>query len=175
MYYWLATESGAAGFGLNFDILETNLINLLVVIGVLVYFVGGVLKKVLADRSAAIAAEIKAAEKRQADAKAMLAVEEKKLADSKEEAKSIIATAQTNSEKVKAEILAEAEKEIARLKQSATQDSSNSQDRAIAELRKRTAEMALEKVESELQSRLANNSQAQESLFERSVALLGDN
>ena len=76
MYYWLATESEAAGLGLNFDILETNLINLLVVIGVLVYFVGGVLKKILAERSAAIEAEIQAAEKRQADAKAMLVEED---------------------------------------------------------------------------------------------------
>ncbi|MEM1254426.1 MAG: F0F1 ATP synthase subunit B, partial [Cyanobacteria bacterium P01_H01_bin.21] len=32
----LASEEG--GFGLNFDILETNLINLVIIIGVLVYF-----------------------------------------------------------------------------------------------------------------------------------------
>ena len=66
-------------------------------------------------------------------------------------------------------------KEIERLKQGATQDTSNSQDRAVAELRRRTAELALEKVESELQSRLSNNQQAQEALFDRSVALLGYN
>ena len=175
MYYWLATESEAAGLGLNFDILETNLINLIVVIGVLVYFVGGVLKKILADRSAAIAAEIQAAEKRQADAKAALEAEEKKLADSKQEAAQILATAKKNAETAKSDILAEAAKEIERLKQSATQDTSNSQDRAVAELRRRTAELALEKVESQLQSRLTNKQQAQEALFDRSVALLGDN
>lgn len=174
MYYWLAAESEAAGFGLNLDILETNLINLVVVIGVLVYFVGGVLKKILAERSAAIAVEIEAAEKRQADAKAMLKVEEKKLSESKEEAARILSAAKESSEKVKSDILVEAGKEIERLKQSATQDSSNSQERAIAELRKRTAQMAIEKVEAELQQRLSNNQQAQEALFERSVALLGD-
>ena len=175
MYYWLATESEAAGLGLNFDILETNLINLLVVLGVLVYFVGGVLKKILAERSAAIEAEIQAAEKRQADAKAMLAQEEKKLAESKTEAANILATAKTGAEAAKADILAAAAKEIERLKQGATQDTSNSQERAVAELRRRTAELALEKVESQLQSRLSGNQQAQEALFDRSVALLGDN
>ncbi len=175
MYYWLATESEAAGLGLNFDILETNLINLIVVIGVLVYFVGGVLKKILAARSEAIAAEIQAAEKRQADAKAALDAGEAKLADSKQEAARILATAKKSAETAKSEILAEAAKEIERLKQSATQDTSNSQDRAVAELRRRTAELALEKVESQLQSRLTNNQQAQEALFDRSVALLGDN
>jgi len=175
MYYWLATESEAAGLGLNFDILETNLINLLVVIGVLVYFVGGVLKKILAERSAAIESEIQAAEKRQSEAKSMLVAEEKKLALSKEEAVKILATAKKGAESIKAEILASAAKEIERLKQGATQDTSNSQDRAVAELRRRTAEMALEKVESELRSRLTNNQQAQETLFDRSVTLLGDN
>lgn len=39
MYFPLlfATES-AAGFGINSNILETNLINLLIVVGILVYF-----------------------------------------------------------------------------------------------------------------------------------------
>jgi F-type H+-transporting ATPase subunit b len=175
MYYWLATESEAAGFGLNLDILETNLINLAVVLGLVVYFVGGVLKKILAERSAAIEVEIQAAEKRQADAKALLVEEEKKLSASKEEAIKVLEAAQKSAEAMKVDILAGAAKEIERLKQGATQDTSNSQDRAVAELRRRTAEMALAKVEAELQSRLTNNQQAQELLFDRSVALLGDN
>jgi F-type H+-transporting ATPase subunit b len=175
MYYWLATESEAAGFGLNLDILETNLINLAVVLGLVVYFVGGVLKKILAERSAAIEVEIQAAEKRQADAKALLVEEEKKLSASQEEAAKVLEAAQKSAEAIKVDILAEAAKEIERLKQGATQDTSNSQDRAVAELRRRTAEMALAKVEAELQSRLTNNQQAQELLFDRSVALLGDN
>ncbi|MCM1984077.1 F0F1 ATP synthase subunit B [Lyngbya confervoides] len=175
MFYWLATESEAAGFGLNLDIFETNLINLSVVIGVLVYFVGGVLKKILAERRTAIEAEIVAAEKRQADAQAMLAAEEQKLAQSKVEAERILASAKASAEASKAEILAAAEREIERLKQSATQDTTTSQERAIAELRRQTAKMALEKVEATLDQRLSNNQAAQEALFERSVALLGGN
>jgi F-type H+-transporting ATPase subunit b len=37
----------AGGFGLNFDILETNLVNLAIVAGVLIYFGRGFLGKTL--------------------------------------------------------------------------------------------------------------------------------
>lgn len=175
MYYWLATESEAAGFGFKFDLLESNIINLVVVLAVLVYFVGGLLKNVLAERSAAIEAELAAAEKRQQDAKRQLEAAQQKLAQSKTEADKILAAARESAEASKANILAAAKKEIERLKQSASQDTTNSQDRAIAELRRRTAELALQQVESQLDSRLSNNDAAQQALFDRSIALLGGN
>ncbi len=34
MYYWLATESEAVGFGFQFDLLESNTLNLAVVLAV---------------------------------------------------------------------------------------------------------------------------------------------
>ncbi|MEL6249794.1 MAG: F0F1 ATP synthase subunit B, partial [Cyanobacteria bacterium J06627_15] len=61
---WLvASEEG--GFGLNFDILETNLINLIIIIGVLVYFGRSFLGKTLTERRVAIESAIKDAEARQ--------------------------------------------------------------------------------------------------------------
>ncbi len=173
MYYWLATESGATGFGFQFDLLESNIINLAVVLAVVVYFVGGLLKKILAERSAAIEAELQAAEKRQKDAKTQLEGAQQKLAQSKTEADKILASAKESAEAAKVSILAAAQKEIERLKQSASQDTTNSQDRAIADLRRSTAEMALQQVESELGNRLKNNDAAQQVLFDRSIALLG--
>jgi len=50
----LATEaSGEGGFGLNFDILETNLINLVIIIAVLFYFGRGFVGKILTERRSA--------------------------------------------------------------------------------------------------------------------------
>ena len=47
----LATEaSGEGGFGLNFDILETNLINLVIIIAVLFYFGVRIVGKILTER-----------------------------------------------------------------------------------------------------------------------------
>jgi F-type H+-transporting ATPase subunit b len=67
------------GIGLNFDILETNLINLVIIIGVLVYFGRGFLGKTLADRKARIEEAIKDAETRKKEAAAALADEQQKL------------------------------------------------------------------------------------------------
>jgi len=66
-----AVESG--GFGLNFNVLETNLINLAIIIGVLFYFGRKVLVNILEERRSRIAEEIRDAEKRQKDAAAALA------------------------------------------------------------------------------------------------------
>ncbi len=133
------------------------------------------LKNILAERSAAIEAELQAAEKRQKDAKNQLEAAQQKLAQSKAEADKILAEAQKSAEAAKANILAAAEQEIKRLQQGASQDTTNSQERAIAELRRRTAEMALQQVESELNARLSDNYDAQQVLFDRSIALLGGN
>jgi F-type H+-transporting ATPase subunit b len=59
----LATEaSGEGGFGLNFDILETNLINLVIIIAVLFYFGRGFVGKILTERRSAIQEAIQEAE-----------------------------------------------------------------------------------------------------------------
>jgi F-type H+-transporting ATPase subunit b len=173
MYYWLATEAEASGFGFQFNLFESNVINLAVVVGVLVYFVGGLLKTILAERRAAIEAEISEAEKRQRDAKANLDMAQQKLSQAKGEAERILATAQEGAKAAKAEIMAATEREIERIRQGASQDTSNFQDRAIAELRRRTAELALQQVETELNNRLRNNNDAQQQLIDRSIALLG--
>jgi F-type H+-transporting ATPase subunit b len=51
----LATEaSREGGFGFNFDILETNLINLVIIIAVLFYFGRGFVGKILTERRSGI-------------------------------------------------------------------------------------------------------------------------
>ena len=52
------------GFGLNFNILETNLINLAIVIGVLVWFLRGFLGGILERRRSVILQDLQDAETR---------------------------------------------------------------------------------------------------------------
>ena len=52
------------GFGLNFNLFETNLINLVIVIGVLIWFLKGFLGGILERRRQAILAELGDAEQR---------------------------------------------------------------------------------------------------------------
>ena len=58
----------ATGFGFNTNLLETNLINLAVVIGVLVYFGKGILTSLLNNRQETIVNTIRDAEERYQEA-----------------------------------------------------------------------------------------------------------
>jgi F-type H+-transporting ATPase subunit b len=174
MFYWLATESAEAhGFGLNTDILEANLINLAIVIGVVFYFGRGLLTKILSERRATIEADIKESETRKQTALQSQTEQEKKVAQAEAEAQRIVEDAQEGSKKAQSEILAQAILEIQRLEESASQDTTSSQERAITELRRRVVELSLKQVEQELGAKLANNTDAQRQLIDRSIALLG--
>lgn len=164
-----AAEGG--GWGLNFNILETNLVNLLVVYAVLFYFGRGFLGKILGDRKTAIATAIQEAEKRKKDAAAALAEEQQKLAQAQTEAAKIRASADEAAKAARADIMAKAEQDIARMRETAAQDLNTEQERVLAELRQRVVALALQRVESELPSRLNDDNQRQ--LIDRSIAMLG--
>jgi F-type H+-transporting ATPase subunit b len=161
-------ESG--GFGFNFDILEANLVNLAIVISILVYFGRGFLGKILGERQAAIATAIQEAEQRKKEAAAALADQQQKLAQAQAEATRIRSQAEEAAAKAKADILAQAERDIERLRESAAQEVSTEQERIMLELRQRVAALALQKVEAELPSRL--NDDVQRHLVDRSIAMM---
>jgi len=168
----LATEaSGEGGFGFNFDILETNLINLVIIIAVLFYFGRGFLGKILTERRSGIEEAIREAEKRQKDAAAALSEQQQKLTEAQAEAARIRAAAEETAKKAKEVILAQAAQEVERMKATAGQELEAEQERAIAQLRSAVVSMAMAKVESQLKASLDEN--AQNHLIDRSIALLG--
>lgn len=175
---WLAVAAEVAevaeheaGFGLNFDILETNLINIAIIVGVLVYFGRGIVTKTLGDRKSAIESAIRDAEKRKQEAAAQLADQQQKLAQAQTEAARIRAAAEESAKSARESILAQSEQDIERLKASAAQDLNSQQERVISELRQRVAQLALEQVESRLRSNLGEG--AQQQLIDRSIAQMG--
>ncbi|MEG4284561.1 F0F1 ATP synthase subunit B [Microcoleus sp. A006_D1] len=168
----LATEaSGEGGFSLNFDILETNLINLAIIIAVLFYFGRGFVGKILTERRSGIEEAIREAEKRQKDAAAALSEQQQKLTEAQAEAARIRAAAEETAKKAKEVILAQAAQEVERMKATAGQELEAEQERAIAQLRSAVVSMAMAKVESQLKASLDEN--AQNHLIDRSIALLG--
>lgn len=164
----LATEVG--GVGLNFDILETNLINLIIVIGVLFYFGRKFLGKTLYERRADIEVSIRDAERRKEEAAAALAEQQQKLAQAKETAKKILADAEAAAARTRETILAQAEADLERLRSSAAQDISSQQERVFREIRQQIAAMAIQKAEDELPNRL--NDDVQRRLVDVSIARL---
>jgi F-type H+-transporting ATPase subunit b len=78
-----STLLNSEGFGLNTDILETNLINIVILVVILVQFVGGALTTSLADRKQKIIDNVNDAETRLTEAKDRLAEANIQLAQTK--------------------------------------------------------------------------------------------
>jgi F-type H+-transporting ATPase subunit b len=160
-----------SGFGLNLDIFETNLINLTLLVGILVYFGKPVLSKILTERRSKIAEQIQAVEQKQKQAEVTLANEQKKLEEAKAIAAKIRSEATTNAQKARETILAQGEKEVQRLKEVAGKDLSSEQEKAIAQLRERVVALALERTRSQMENVL--NDDVQRKLIDSSITKLG--
>lgn len=168
----LATEaSQEGGFGLNLNILETNLINLAIVIGILYYFGSKVLGETLSKRSGDISQALKEVEARQKEAAAALADQQQKLAAAQTEAERIKKEAEARAASSKEAIMAKSSKEIERLREEAAQDLNREREQAIAQLRRRVVEMALSRAESRIKESV--DAGAQQQLIDRSIAMLG--
>ena len=167
----LATEAGSRGIGINTNILETNLINLGILIVVLVYFGRGFLGKILNERRSTIEEAIKEAEQRQQQAQASLAEQQQKLTVAQTDAQRILAEAEERAKTVRDSILAKAAEDVARMKATASQELDSDRERVISQLRSQIATQAIELAESQLKQHLNDN--VQERLIDQSLALLG--
>lgn len=159
------------GFGLNLDLLDTNIINLVIIIAVLIVFGRKFLGKTLSDRRSEIEAAIGEAEERKRKASAALAEKQQLLAQAQTEAARIKANAEENAKAARETILEQAQRDIERLRNAAAQDLTSQQEKIMAELRQTVAEMAIQQVESQLKSELDDN--AQQQLVDRSISMLG--
>ncbi len=167
----LAEKESAGGFGLNLDILETNIINLAILIGVLFYFGRKVVGNTLSERRSNIETAIQEAEERLKQAQAAVFEAQQKLTAAQKEAQQIRQAAEENAQAVREAILAKAAQDVQRLKEIAARDLNAEKERAIAQLRQQIVAMALQKAESELRSGISDSVQQQ--LIDRSIALLG--
>jgi F-type H+-transporting ATPase subunit b len=167
----LAEGAAEGGFGLNIDILETNLINLAILIGILFYFGRKVLSNILNERRANIETVIQEAEGRLKESQTALSQAQEQLTQAQAEAQRIRKAAEENAQAAKEAMLARAAQDVERLKQTAVADLNNERERALTQLRQRVVALALQKAESELKGGIADD--AQQSLIDRSIAQLG--
>jgi F-type H+-transporting ATPase subunit b len=167
----MAEAEGGGGFGFNLDLIETNVINLAIVIGVLVYFLRGFLSKALSDRSSAIEVALTEAERRRQETANALAAEQEKLKQAQAEAAQILVQAQADAQNAREAILAKAADDVAKMKQAAAADLSAEEMRIMGQLRQRIAELAMQQAEQQLSGRL--DVSAQQRLVDRSITLLG--
>ncbi|MDH6106279.1 F0F1 ATP synthase subunit B [Anabaenopsis tanganyikae CS-531] len=167
----LTEASEHSGFSLNTNIFDTNLINLAIIITVLLVFGRKVLGTTLKTRRDNIETAIKNAEQRAAQAAQQLKQAQQNLEAAQAEAQRIKQAAQATAQAAGEAILAQAAIDIERLQAAGAADLNADLNKAIAQLQQRVVAQALQKVESELKSGIAQETQT--ILIDRSIAQLG--
>jgi F-type H+-transporting ATPase subunit b len=160
------------GFGLNLNILDTNLINLVIVIGVLIWFLKGFLGGMLERRREAILADLRDAEERLKAANAAVAQAQHDLAAAQQKAQQIRVDGQARAEAVRSESEKRTIEEMARLRQDATADLNAEAARVSDLLRREAARQAIEKALATLPGKLDGEAQAR--LIDQSINTLGN-
>ncbi|AFY74731.1 F0F1-type ATP synthase, beta subunit [Synechococcus sp. PCC 7502] len=169
--FLFATEIAEhSGFGINTDIFQTNLINIVIILGLLVYSGRGFLGKILSQRLESIETAIKDAETRKLKAEEQLKEQQQKLAEVKLECDRLKLQAEIDAKAASEAILATIASDIERLKVSASQELASEQERIIIQLRQQVAQKALAQVKAYFDQGLSDSTQQQ--LVDRSISLL---
>lgn len=147
--------------------------NMLLFIGVLVYFAGGPVKKAFADRSAAIRAAAQEARERRDKADRMAGDIQARLSAIEAEVKAIHERAQAEGERQKRELIAAAEAESQKILANARTEVDNRLKHARTELTEFAGQLASERAEQILREKMTEADQKKlftESLHEVSNA-----
>lgn len=151
---YLQNSHLATGFGFNTNLFETNLINLAVVIGILVYFGKGVLTTLLNNRKETIVNTIRDAEERYQEATEKLNKAYTRLEQAKAKAEEIRVNGLAQMEIEKQELIKAADEDSKRLEDSKNATFRFEEQRAIEQVRQQVSRLALELALETLKTRL---------------------
>jgi F-type H+-transporting ATPase subunit b len=158
--------------GLNTDIFETNVINISLLLGGIIYLGSNALSASLTERQQKILGAIQEAEERLQQAVARLAESEKQL----EQAQLVIASIKTEAEKtaiqVKNAILNDGKIEIERLTSTAKSQVTTIEARVRKQISDYVVALALKRVTLQLEGKLTSNLQQQ--IIDRNISKLSD-
>ena len=145
---------------LNLNPLETNLVNLVIVIGLLVWFLRGFLGGILERRRAAILQDLQDAESRLKTATENLSQAQSELAAAQQKAEKIRADGQARAAGIRAEGEKRTISAMAAIKAGADADAEADAARIKDSLRREAALAAIDKALAELPARLDASAQA---------------
>ena len=155
--YWIISSNNwdlAESFGLNTNILETNLINLAVVIGVLIYFGKGVLTTILTNRKETILSTIRDAEERYQEAIEKLNQARIQLEQAKAKAEEIRVNGILQMEREKQELIKAADEDSKRLEETKHLTIRFAEQKAIVQVRQQVSQLTLKRALEMINSRL---------------------
>jgi F-type H+-transporting ATPase subunit b len=134
-------------------ILESNVLNFVVVFTFLIYALGKFLPKATKERQAELKKAIENADKARVSAELKLQELEDELKKSKLDAQSIIETAKASADKLKNQILDEAKKEVDRMNANALKEIDLQKSLAISAIRKEIVTKAFELTEKSIENK----------------------
>ena len=164
---FLATE----GFGIHLDLLNSNLVNLAILIPVLFWFLKGFLGGILSRRREAILQDLSEAESRLSTATTQLEEAKAQLAAARETARTILKDGKARADAIRVEGEQRTIVEMARLKEEAEADTESEVRRISSELRRSTAKQAIALVLQDLPNALSDRKQTK--LLEATINSLG--
>ena len=161
----------AEGFGLNFDVIETNILNLTVVIGVVIYLGGDVLKSLLLDRKQKILGTLQnanerflEAEQKRQEAKQKVQRAQQKAFEIREQGRKTALDSQSN-------LIERTADEILRLEEGKQAALRFEEEKALLQLRQHVVRLSLEKAFFQLQTKIDLNLQRR--LIDSNINALG--
>mgnify|MGYP000247413072 CR=1 FL=1 len=162
----------SGGFAINTNILETNIINLTVVVGVVVTFGGDALRSLLANRKEAILSTMQEAEQKAKDAQAQLEEAKQALVAAKSKAEEIRKQSVVTSETEKMQILKQTEEDTKRLELTKQEVIQLQQQTALQKLSQQVVKLALTQVEERIAKQRRSDSSFQRSITNFHIVLL---
>ena len=142
------------GFGFNTNILETNVLNLAVVLVVLIVLGSDVVSSILDSRRERIVQSVQAAEQRFQEAQAKLAEAKAALDEAQQKAQTIRSTGEQTVQQATVVLTQQADEEMKRLEEGKTATLSLAEQKATKQVQQRLATLALEKASLKLQTQL---------------------
>jgi F-type H+-transporting ATPase subunit b len=142
------------GFGFNTNILETNIINLAVVIAVVFTFVGDALRSLLENRKQTVLNNLREADQRATEAQEKLNQAQAQLELAKKKAVEIREQGLITAEQEKLQTISQAEKDVIRLAELKDETIKLQQQKALSQVSQQVVALALTKVREKLNKSL---------------------
>nr|WCR30469.1 ATP synthase CF0 subunit I [Selaginella remotifolia] len=162
----------AGGFALNTNLLETNLINLGVVLALLAYLGGGVLSDSLGNRGRTILSTIRGAEARYKEAMDGLGQARARLQRAQVRADEIKRSGISRMQREKHDLVVSASGDLKRLEYSKNATIRSEEHKAIEQVRRQVSRLALERALEASKIRLNNELQLR--MIDHNIGLLND-
>lgn len=160
-----------SSFGFNFDLIETNIINLAVVIAVVLYLGSDVLSSLLNDRKQKILSTIQSADERYLEAQQKLEQAKAKVEQAKTKAVEIRQQGNSAAAQATKTLFERTEEEIRRLEETKQASLREQEDKALSQVREQVIKLSIERATAQLRTKMDNSTQKR--LIDYNIGLLG--